>query len=166
MAAPTGVLSLAFDDDSLVWDPTWTRIDSTPNLVASAQIDRGRQYELDRTDTGRATVSINDVDGVLDPTNSSGPYYGLIEPLVQAVICRHDPVRNAWRQRFRGFIEEMDYSFDPSQRVNRLTLTLVDLFEFVNATQMQLGYFGDTPGPTGPTAVSYTHLTLPTILRV
>lgn len=145
MADPTGILSLAFDDETLVWEPTWTRIDSTPSLVASVQIDRGRQFELDRTDTGRAVVSISDRDGILDPTNASGPYYGKIEPLVQAVICRWDPVREIWAQRFRGWIDELDYSFDPSQRVNRLELGLVDLFEIVSASQMQIGQFGDTP---------------------
>ena len=129
VADPVGRFNIAFDDPTLTWEPTWTRLDNTDNLVTRYTIDRGRQYELDTTDTGRATVEITDTDGVLDPTNPSGPYYGQIEPLLQAVVQRWNPISSAWRTRFRGFIEDYDYDFDPSQRVNKLTISLVDLFE-------------------------------------
>lgn len=144
MAVPQGI-SIAFDDATLAETPTWTRLDDDVTKVASYTIDRGRQFELDRTDGGRATVAINDVDGTLDPTNAAGPYYGKIEPLLQAAIARWNPVLGEWQTRFRGFIAEYDYDFDPSQFVNRLTLTLVDIFEILNAIEMQPGQFGDAP---------------------
>jgi hypothetical protein len=59
---------------------------ATASLVAGYQIDRGRAYEFDRTDTGKATVTINDREGVLDPRNSTSPYFGLLEPLLQIQI--------------------------------------------------------------------------------
>jgi hypothetical protein len=136
---------LAFNQPSLTWAPTWTRIDSYDSLVTSYTIDRGRQYELDRTDTGRAVVQITDRDGILDPTNPGGPFYGMIEPLLQALICRRNPVSGSWYTRFRGFVEEMDYSFDPSQQVNRLELSLVDIFEFLSAIELFPSTNGDTP---------------------
>jgi hypothetical protein len=145
---PEGRFALALnaDEPTLTWDPEWTFLDQDyPSLVTSYSIDRGRQYELDRTDGGRATVQIADRDGILDPTNTTGPYYGLIEPLLQAALCRWNPVTEEWDWRFRGFVEEMDYSFDPSQRVNRLTLTLVDIFEILGAVEMQPGQFGVDP---------------------
>ena len=145
-----GRFSVAFDDPTLKWDVTWTALDQAhPNLVTSYQIDRGRQYELDRTDTGRATVEIADPDGILDPTNPSSPYVGKLEPLLQAKIARRNPVDGNWYTRFRGWIDEYDYSFDPSQRVNRLTLSLVDIFEILSAIEMRHGYFGVLP-PTPP----------------
>jgi hypothetical protein len=144
---PEGRFHLAFDDPTLEPYPTWTRLDSIPNLVGSYTIDRGRQYELDRTDTGRATVTVNDVDGTLDPTNPDGPYYGKIKPRMQAALCRHDPVGDSWEWRFRGFVEDFSYEFDPSQRVNRLTISLVDLFEVLAGAQMQPGLFGTVPPP-------------------
>jgi hypothetical protein len=157
VTAPAGRFHLAFNQPSLTWAPDWTRIDSTPNLVASYQIDRGRQYELDRTDTGRATVQITDTDGVLDPSNIHGPFYGWIEPLGQALICRQDPVLGTWHERFRGFVEDFNYGWDPSQKVTRLELTLVDIFEILSAVEMFPGDtshpgFGYTPGagPDGP----------------
>ena len=128
-----------------------------PNLVTSYQIDRGRQYELDRTDTGRATVQIADTDGVLDPSNPTGPYFGLIEPLVQGVICRYDPVAGTWHQRYRGFVETFDYTFDPSQQVNLLTVSLTDIFEFLSAIEMFPGSpgFGVAPPRGGADQVYY-----------
>src|SRR4029077_10224001 len=78
---PDGRVLIAFDGNTLEWDATFTAIDNHPSLVTRHSIDRGRQFEMDRTDTGRATVEIADKDGLLDPTNSPGPYYTRIEPL-------------------------------------------------------------------------------------
>jgi hypothetical protein len=154
VADPTGRFLIAFDDPTLEPTPTWTRIDSYPNLVTSYTIDRGRQYELDRTDTGRATVQVADPDGILDPTNPFGPFWDdtahdtKIRPLLQATLGRYNPVTDTWYTRYRGFIEELDYTFDPSQRFNRLTVTLIDIFEILSAVEMLPNVFGDTP-PAG-----------------
>jgi hypothetical protein len=113
--------------------------------VTSWSCDRGRQFELDRTDGGRAEVRIADRDGILDPQNTGGPYYAKLEPLLQAVLCRWDPVALEWQQRFRGFVSEYDYTFDPSQQINFLTVSLVDIFEILGAIEMVPGAFGDTP---------------------
>lgn len=156
---PTGRVHIAFpplDDEFpsdftiLDPDPDWTSLDQEyPSLVTSYSIDRGRQFELDRTDAGRATVALSDVDGILDPTNSAGPFYGRIEPLLQVLLARYDPVAEEWFTRYRGFIEDFDYSFDPSQGVNRLTLSLVDLFEILSSIEMQL---------SDPSALVWGHL--------
>lgn len=153
MADPTGRFLIAFDAATLDPSPTWTRIDSYPHLVTSYTIDRGRQYELDRTDTGRATVTISDKDGILDPTNPFGPFWDSgsastkIRPLLQATIGRRNPMTGDWVTRYRGFIEELDYTFDPSQRFNQLQIGLVDIFEILSAVEMLPGAFGDTPPP-------------------
>src|SRR5262249_53423562 len=94
---PAGRFCIAFTNQTMEWDEAvWTRIDDYPNLVTSYQIDRGRQYELDRTDTGRATVAINDTDGVFDPRNLTSPFWGKIRPLLQARIGRRNPVTGEW----------------------------------------------------------------------
>jgi len=137
-------VSVAFNDATLEPAPTWTELDAYPSLVASYTIDRGRQYELDRCDTGRATVTINDTEGILDPTNPAAALPRL-DPLVQVRLMRRNPVTGVWSTRFRGFVEEMNYEFDPSQRVNRLTVELVDIFEIIAAIEMLPGTFGDPP---------------------
>jgi hypothetical protein len=146
-------VSIALNDPALEPDPTWTRIDSTDNLVASYTIDRGRQYELDQTDTGRASVVINDVDGILDPTNAVGPYYGQIEPLLQIAIALHNPVSDNWKPLFRGFIEDFDYTVDPSLKVNRLTINCVDAFAILEAIELTGSAAGD-PAPAFGNEVS------------
>lgn len=136
---------IAPTSDTLETAPVWVRLDNGNTRVASYTIDRGRQYELDMTDGGRAEVKIWDEDGYLDPTNPTSPLYGTIEPLIQAGIGRWNPVLNQWETRFRGFIDEYDYDFNPAQNVNELTLTLVDIFEILETCEMHPGAFGDSP---------------------
>lgn len=156
MTALAGRVNLAFDDTLFEWDPDWTAIDQAhPNLVTSYTVDRGRAYELERTEGGRATVELIDPNGILDPTNSGGPYYGKIDPLVQVALCRWDPMEEEWQTRFRGWISDLSYDFDPSQKFNRLTLELVDIFELLGAIDMQLGEFGDTPPATNTGTVFF-----------
>jgi hypothetical protein len=135
-AAPESRFSIGFGP-TLDPYPTWTAIDAHPNLVTSYSIDRGRSYELDQTDAGRATIQIQDPDGILDPTNPAGPYYGQIRPLLHAVLCRRNPVTGAWHERFRGFIEDYTYETHPSQRVNQLTITLTDAFDLAANAELE-----------------------------
>jgi hypothetical protein len=138
-------VSVALDDNSLEWSPTWTDLTATDNLVAGYDIRRGRQFETDKNDPSEVTVKINDIYGVLDPTNSSGPYYGKIDPLRQIKVELWNPVTSEWKPRFRGFIEDFDYVLDPSQRVMQLQITCVDLTAILTAIEMQPGQFGITP---------------------
>lgn len=148
MTALQGI-GIAFDDPAWTASPIWTRIDTTTELVASYQIDRGRSVELDLTSAASATVRINDIHGTLDPANSAGPYYGKIEPLLQAGIARWNPVLHEWQTRFRGFIDDYDYIFDPSQKVNQLELSLVDVFSVLADIEMFPTTFGDDPTTIG-----------------
>ena len=97
MAPPTARFQLAFDEPDpaageLRWqaEPTWTDMDDELR-ISEYSIDRGRSFELDRVDTGRATILINDTEGVLDPTNPGGPHSGDILPLIQARLALWNP---------------------------------------------------------------------------
>lgn len=164
MTLPTieGRFGMAFDDDALTWAADFTWLDQEyENLVVSYQIDRGRQFELDRTDVGRATVRVADKNGILDPTNTNSPFWDSgtsstkIQPLTQAILGRWNPVANAWKPRFRGFVEEYDYTWDPSQRINFLTISLVDIFAILAAIEMVPGAFGDPPGTEGQGQIQF-----------
>jgi hypothetical protein len=156
-------VGIAFNDDALEAAPTWTYVTDGITRVAGYTIDRGRQFEFDKTDAGTATVSINDLDGTLDPTNSAGPYFGLIEPLLQIRIELWNPVTLQYFSRFRGWIEDYDYTVEPFTHqdgsgntvgVTRLQINCVDIFEILTAIEMQPdGTFGDTP-PTTPVDVT------------
>lgn len=136
MPAGGVAVSIAFDDPTLEPDPTWTDITDNPNFVATISIDRGRQFELDRTDTSTASIAINDRYGLLDPTNTDGAYFEKIFPLLQVKIDLLNPVTAEYTTIWRGYIEEYDYVWDPSQQINRLTLGCVDAFAILNAVEM------------------------------
>jgi hypothetical protein len=142
MAPPTARFQIAFTGDTLDPDPAWTDLDDIIRM-AEYTIDRGRSFELDRVDTGRATVYLNDTQGILDPTNLSSPFHNKIQPLKQARLALWNPVLEDWYTRFRGFVDSFTYDFDPSQRVNRVTVELVDIFEIVSACEMFPGHFGE-----------------------
>ena len=110
--------------------------------VAEYTIDRGRTFELDRCDTGRATVTIHDTEGLLDPTNAVDDLG--IQPLLQARLALWNPVLEDWYTRYRGFVEAVESDFHPSQLVNTITISLVDIFEFLSI-EMHPGHFGTTP---------------------
>lgn len=92
-------------------------------------IDRGRQYELDKTQAGTATVTILDQTGLYDPTNPNGAYHGQIGPLTQAKIQGINPVDGTTSVLFTGFIETWTYVPDITGRWMVLTIGLTDAYE-------------------------------------
>ena len=124
---------IAFGDDTLT---------ETPNYQAVAKVqawnsDRGRQYELDKTQAGTATVTIIDTDGTYDPTNPDSPLFGLIGPLAPAQIRIVNPVTGVTEPKFTGFVESWDYVYDPqpSPYAIILTINLTDAFELLTRAE-------------------------------
>lgn len=148
-------VGVAFDDVALEPTPTWTYLTDSSSRVASYSIDRGRQFEFDKTDAGTAVVSVNDRDGTLDPTNTTGPYFGKIEPLLQIQIELWNPVALEYQTRFRGWIEDYDYVVQPfthqdsgatTRGLTRLQINCIDIFAILTAIEMQPdGSFGNDP---------------------
>ena len=66
----------------------------------------------------------------------------MIKPLMQAAIGRQNPVTGEWKLRSAASSTSFNYRFDPSQNLNWLTISLVDLFELLAAAEMQPGIFG------------------------
>ncbi len=145
---------VAFNDATMTGSPTWTRLDTTYH-VTGITIDRGRNYEFDRTEAGSATVTLVDINGDLDPTNAAGPYYGKLLPLKQAAIALWDPVASAWTTIFRGFISDWSYSVDATERFINVTVHLVDALDVLGSAELVPGgAFGDAV-PSGSTGDVY-----------
>ena len=142
MAPPTARFQIAFAQPALDDDPTWTDMDDQLR-VAEYTIDRGRTFELDRVRHRPGHGHPPDTEGLLDPTNPTDDLG--IQPLLQARLALWNPVLEDWYTRFRGFIEAVESDFDPSQLVNRVTISLVDIFELVSVIEMHPGHFGTTP---------------------
>jgi hypothetical protein len=113
--------------------------------VTGWKIDRGRSSELDKTQTGTASVTAQDVDGVLDPTNAGGPYYGDLNPTKPAAIALQNPVDSTWSTLFTGFTSEFDYEMDITADFASVTVELVDAFDIFSAVELTPGVHGETP---------------------
>ncbi len=171
MASPeVGRVLIAFDDGPLEPAPTYTAIDQGGDFpyqfCAGWDAQTGRQTLRAQTDTGTATVYINDHESALfDPRNSGSPYYGKLDGK-QILLQIYDPVRAVWEERFQGLIDEVTWDVDGSaidangDPVNEsIQIHVVDLFDF-------FGSFGLTPGldgvkpPKGSEAAVYYGQTL------
>lgn len=90
MVVPTGQLNINWPASAEDWAPHWnsnggdTPLDRYVSLNKrtrqQSSVTRGKQYELDQCRAGEATAVLSNADGVLDPLNSAGPYFGHIMP--------------------------------------------------------------------------------------
>lgn len=150
MAGANEGIRIAFSNNTYDTNPTWTRIDDpnlasgNVNMVVGWTTDRGRQYELDKTQAGTATLNMVDTTGVMDPNNPSSPFFGKILPLKQAKISVQNPVDGLYHDIFTGYVESWDFTPDKSQKWNTITLQLVDGFELLSRAEV-------VPDSTGTT---------------
>jgi Concanavalin A-like lectin/glucanases superfamily len=92
-------------DPSAYW--TWTDITSR---YLGIKASRGRQFELDQLEAADVTITIDNVDGALNPLNSAGPFY----PNVKLIT----PIRliATWQGRmyqvFSGHYEYLPQTYD------------------------------------------------------
>lgn len=140
--APDGIC-IAFSSNWNATSPTWTRLDdpSAPvwgykaaaphnsNCVSNWTVNRGRSYELDKTQTGTATITLQDPNGLFDPTNASSPYYGKIGPMNRVSISLFNPSNSAYTVVFTGFVESWDWTITTEEKLEVATMNLVDGFE-------------------------------------
>jgi hypothetical protein len=156
----TGRVLIAFDDGPLVAAPTWTAIDQggafPQSFVSGYDITSGRQTLLAQTDTGSATVYINDhVSALFDPRNASSPYFGKLDGR-QILLQLYDPIAAAWESQFRGFIDNVSYDIDATASdengdpINAsIQLECVDIFDFLAGFGLTPGLAGVIPTPGG-----------------
>ncbi len=152
-------ICIAFNQAWNTVSPTWTRLDDqdvpiwtaraasphNTNCVSAFTTDRGRTYELDKTQTGTATITLMDPNGLFDPTNAASPFYGLIVPNLQAKISVQNPANLQFYDIFSGFIESWGpWTMDPAEQLMTVTISLVDGFEILTQTQLPVEATGTT----------------------
>lgn len=159
-AGVEGRVLIAFTDDPLAPSPTWTRIDAPgggfpDQFVSGYDFKNGKQTLLAQTDTGTATVYINDHKyGLFDPRNASSPYYEALEGK-QILLQLYNPVAETWEPQFKGLIDSLVYSFD-NTAVNgagdpinvTIEINCVDMFDYLAGFGLTPGLAGDRP-PSG-----------------
>jgi hypothetical protein len=132
---------VALADGPLVAEPTWTRYDMlTDCRCFGFDSFAGRQSELDRTDTGTATVFFHDLSGVLDDDNLVG---------LQILLQLYNPVTATWHIRWRGHIDDITHdAVDlPGRVLSNVQFQCVGIFDYLGGCKMLPGVFGDVGGP-------------------
>ncbi len=137
------------DADALEENPDWQRLDMAPYRLATGfTITRGRSSETDKTVTGTASLTFRDTDGILDPTNTTGPFYGKLDPMKQVALSVLNPVSEAWWTLFRGFVAGRDHQLDmftDTRGYDQVTWSLVDAFDLLANVILTHGVHGDPP---------------------
>lgn len=81
---PRVTFGIAFNQNaSNAGSPAFVDLSSRLRGSWSAQLS-GRQYELDQVQSGQLTCTLWNLDGALDPLNSSSPYYPNVVPMKPA----------------------------------------------------------------------------------
>jgi hypothetical protein len=127
----------------LVAEPSWTRYDALGAGCRCYGFDwqRGRQSELDVTNTGTARVYFHDMAG----TFLSGDFVG-----AQIMLQLFDPVASAWEPVFRGHIDDAHSNPSPgAPSLTNVQFDCVDIFDYLGGVRMVVGVFGDPGGPPG-----------------
>ncbi len=174
MLDPIEGIAFSPTDPALEVDPTWVRLDDEPYRLATGfSIIRGRADISDRTATGTATIAFRDLNGTLDPTNVSGPFYGNLDPMKQAAIGLRNPVTDEWFTIYRGFVAGPDHELDmftEERGFDQVTWQLVDAFDlFANVilthgvhgeslTDFPNIYYPGTPSNLGTVADDFVHV--------
>lgn len=162
-------ICIAFGQNAYTTTPTWTRIDdpafaglahksSSPysgRFATSWSTDRGRAYELDKTQAGTATITVYDTTGYFDPTNPASPFYGQITPMLRAKISVQNPADLYYYDIFTGFLESYDWTMDTAEQIATVTMHLVDGFEPLTRAEIPVDATGVkklTGGTASPSA--------------
>jgi len=138
---------------------TWTRLDdpsvaslsiggvginSPSHVVVSWSVDRGRQYELDTTQTGTASIQIVDTSGLFNPTGTA-PYASSLGSMKRAVINVQDPVTGVYSDVFSGYVSTYTWSYaDQSKSTMLVQIDLVDGFDILNRAELVPDTTGET----------------------
>ncbi|MGR3875814.1 hypothetical protein ACUXZZ_45595 (plasmid) [Streptomyces graminifolii] len=85
-----GQFNLNWPNMEYGWGPFWGAnngsgpldrfVEITDRTEGTSSVQRGRQYETDQVRSGEASVTLNNKDAALDPTNAGSPWAGHILP--------------------------------------------------------------------------------------
>lgn len=110
--------------------------------IQSMTISRGRSRQLNRYESGSATINFYNADRKLDPLNTSSPYNSLIVPRVEfQVKADSTPI-------FTGVVTDWDLSYDITGQDTATAycsdaMTVLANYVFTSATSFLGGSCGD-----------------------
>jgi hypothetical protein len=110
MALPVAI-EAEFGAGTFTWGGTASYVDLTARTF-SFSIQRGRSDYSQPFQAGTCTIAMRNADGVLDPDNATGPYFGKIEPGRRVRITSNSTSGTLSRVLFVGFITDIRLSYE------------------------------------------------------
>lgn len=129
--------------------PALKRIDTSPvQSVTGYRTRRGRSLATDAMDMGTATIDFVDTTALLDPTNTSGPFYPM-NPNSPMVIRLWNPVTTTWVPIFTGLTQGCSQTRDYQSGVTFGSLDCADFFSMLAIAEVPPGIdYDDMGSPT------------------
>ena len=127
MILDTGIL-----DTNILADSTAVIVDVS-DQISSIQIKRGRNAQADQFQTGTLSLRIVDQAGNFNPLNTSGPYYGLLNPMVKIQI--NAVSLGVTYPLYSGFITSFTTT-SPSKALDDVVYTMIDAVDAFRLAQM------------------------------
>lgn len=119
---PPLILEVAWGTDPFSSAPVYQRIHSG---ILFAQTSRGRNFRLDRTDAGTATIRLADYTGELNPNYTGSPFYGQIDIGKKARLSVD--LNGTNYKLFTGFLRGLPRSY-PGIKGREVEIKLTDAF--------------------------------------
>ena len=127
MILDTGIL-----DTNILADSTAVIVDVS-DQISSIQIKRGRNAQADQFQTGTLSLRIVDQAGDFNPLNTSGPFYGLLNPMVKIQINAIS--LGVTYPLYSGFITSFTTT-SPSKALDDVVYTMIDAVDAFRLAQM------------------------------
>lgn len=142
----TLVVEVAFDDAPLTATASCTWTDVT-TYVRGVSINRGRTSELSTYSPGTATVLLDNLTRVFDPSNSAGAYYGKLLPMKRIRVRAAIGVTSA--TVFAGYVLGWPISY-PGLTDSVVSVACVDGMRVLEQTNLpasayELAVMADSP---------------------
>jgi len=136
---------------NVLGDPTAVIVDVS-SQVDRVEISRGRNAQSDQFQTGTLTLRIVDQNGDFNPMNTSGPYYGLLDPMRKVTISGTSGATTY--PMFSGYITGYSTT-TPLNAVEVVytTITAVDAFRLATMAQIST-VTGATAGDLSGTRIT------------
>ena len=145
------ILDQGLLDTNVLADGTAVIVDVS-SQVDRVEIARGRNAQADQFQTGTLSLRIVDQNGDFNPMNTSGPYYGLLDPMRKVTISGTSAVGTY--SMFSGYITGYSTT-TPLNAVDVVytTITAVDAFRLASMAQIST-VTGATAGDLSGTRIN------------
>lgn len=126
------ILDSGLLDTNILADSVSVIVDVS-SQINSIMVKRGRNAQADQFQTGTLSLRIVDQLGYFNPMNTSGPYYGLLNPMVKVQI--NAVSLNVTYPLYSGFITSFTTT-SPSQAIDNVVYTVIEAVDAFRLAQM------------------------------